>query len=206
MKINKRSVERFMWGVVISMFLIGVCNFNTSVDTIKRDAQLAQMKVTTQAVITVASNVTTSPAVMSRGVVNRDSEDIRRINMFLSGALKGQGENIVHYSRQYDVNPRLITAIILHETGHGTSYAVKYYKNVGGLMGDHGLRKFSTLAQSIEFMCGNLKTLYIDRGLTSIELIQPVYCPVGADNDPTHLNESWLPTVTKLYNQITNIK
>lgn len=164
------------------------------------ETQQVQEITTSQSVS--LSNSTTEKPKLSRGEIDRSNN--RKISKFLSNALEGQAENIIKYSNQYNVNPRLITAIILHETDHGRSYAIRHYKNVGGLMGDNGLRKFDTLKQSIEFMCGNLKTLYIDQGLTSIDLIQPVYCPIGAANDPNHTNEAWLPVVTKLYNQITN--
>lgn len=143
-------------------------------------------------------------ATSSSSILSEDEKNIKRIDVFLGGQLKGQAMNIVKYSKQYNVNCRLIAAIAIHETGNGESVACKRYNNPGGLMGTNGLMKFKKLEYGIEYMCMNLRELYIDKGLTDIENIQKKYCPVGAKNDPTGLNKHWLPRVTELYNKITN--
>ena len=153
----------------------------------------------------VQANSTTDEAINSIPIVSQEELDIKKIEKNLSEPLKGQALNIVKYSRLYNVNARLVTAIIIHETGNGSAIACKRYKNVGGLMGNDGLMKFGSYEESIEFMIMNLKEIYLNKGLNSIDLIGAKYCPIGADNDKKYnLNQYWVPMVTKYYLDITN--
>lgn len=90
----------------------------------------------------------------------------------------------------------------MHETGNGTSSAVKNKYNVGGMMGKDGLMTFSSLSEGIDKMASNLKRNYFDQGLTTIEQIQKKYAPNGAANDPTGLNNYWVSGVSKYYNAL----
>jgi hypothetical protein len=88
------------------------------------------------------------------------------------------------------------------ETGNYTSDAFKNKNNVGGMMCNSGLINYSTLEDGINAFVSNLKYNYFDVGLTTLELIQPKYCPIGASNDPTNLNQYWLNGTTKIYNEL----
>ncbi|MEK4263691.1 MULTISPECIES: glucosaminidase domain-containing protein [Paenibacillus] len=100
---------------------------------------------------------------------------------------------------KYGISPALLAAIAVHETGNGTSNAIKNKNNVGGMMGKNGLMTFSSVEEGIDKMASNLKRNYLDKGLTTIEAIQKKYAPNGAANDPTGLNSYWVSGVKKYY-------
>jgi hypothetical protein len=127
---------------------------------------------------------------------------IKSISNNLGGVFQGKAAFIYATAKEYDVNPMLLTAIMYHETGNGTSNAVRSKNNPGGLMGSKGLMSFGTLNDGIEKMSKVIKQEYIDKGYTSLEQIQRKYCPIGAANDPTGLNKWWLPNVTEKYQKI----
>lgn len=104
--------------------------------------------------------------------------------------------------KKYDIDPALLAAIAVHETGNGTSSAVKNRNNVGGMMGKDGLMYFNSIESGIDAMASNLRRNYLDKGFTSIEDIQRKYAPVGASNDPTGLNNHWVNGVKKYYNML----
>lgn len=93
-------------------------------------------------------------------------------------------------------------AISKWETGNYTSDAYLNKNNVGGMMCSSGLISYATLEDGIIAFVSNLKYNYFDIGLTSLELIQPKYCPIGAQNDPNNLNQYWLDGTTNIYNNL----
>ncbi|WP_052350573.1 glucosaminidase domain-containing protein [Paenibacillus gorillae] len=122
----------------------------------------------------------------------------------LGGVLSGTGDLFAKYGKQYGVDPALLAAIAMHETGNGTSSAAKNKNNVGGMMRSKGgLQEFGSIEEGIAAMASNLRRLYLDQGLTTIEQIQRKYAPVGAANDPTGLNKNWVNGVSKYYQQLT---
>jgi hypothetical protein len=96
------------------------------------------------------------------------------------------------------VDPALVKAIIMHETGNMTSNAAKNKNNFGGIMGNDGLRTFDSPEVGIEAVAKLLSTDRY-RGKT-IEQIGAIYAPVGAANDPNNLNSNWVKSVSKYYN------
>ncbi len=98
----------------------------------------------------------------------------------------------------------IILAISKHETGKWTSKAFLNKNNLGGIMCKYGLRSYNSLDEGITAFINLLKNRYFLQGLDTIEKIQPIYCPVGADNDPNNLNQYWLPNVSKYYNEYIN--
>ena len=94
-------------------------------------------------------------------------------------------------------------AISKWETGNYTSQAFLKRNNVGGMMCSSGLISYSTLEDGILAFVTNLKYNYFDIGLTTLELIQPKYCPIGAKNDPQGLNKNWLTGTNKMYKELT---
>lgn len=95
----------------------------------------------------------------------------------------------------------IILSISKHETGKWTSNAFNNKHNLGGIMCNTGLKQYNTLDDGIDAFVSLLKNRYFNQGLDTIEKIQPVYCPVGASNDPNNLNQYWLPMVTNYYNE-----
>ncbi|WP_271751749.1 glucosaminidase domain-containing protein [Cohnella sp. JJ-181] len=120
----------------------------------------------------------------------------------MGGVLKGTGDLFQAAAKKYGIDANMLAAIAMHETGNGTSNAVKNKYNVGGMMGKNGLMSFGSLEEGINAMASNLKRLYYDQGLTTIEQIQKKYAPVGASNDPTGLNKNWVNGVSKFYQML----
>lgn len=129
--------------------------------------------------------------------------DFKRISTPLQGVMKENGGYIMKYCQEYDVNQFLVIAIINHETDYGKSNAIKTLNNVAGIMNPKTgeLQDFKSIESSVRTLCKVLRNEYFNKGLNTIEKIQKLYAPVGAANDPKGLNKSWLPNVTKLYNQ-----
>lgn len=118
------------------------------------------------------------------------------------GVFEGEAAAFINAANKYHVDPVLVAAIALHETGQGKSRAVREDHNPGGLMGTNGLMKFPTLEDGIDKMTSNLYNLYISKGLTTPALIGPKYAPIGAANDPLGLNVDWVSGVTMYVNQL----
>lgn len=95
----------------------------------------------------------------------------------------------------------IILSISKHETGNWTSKAFLNKNNLGGIMCSTGLKNYDSLDEGIDAFVSLLKNRYFLQGLDTIEKIQPVYCPIGASNDPNNLNQYWLPMVTKYYQE-----
>lgn len=95
----------------------------------------------------------------------------------------------------------IILSISKHETGKWTSNAFINKYNLGGIMCSTGIKQYNSLDEGIEAFVNLLKNRYFGQGLDTIEKIQPVYCPIGASNDPGNKNQYWLPMVTQYYNE-----
>ena len=102
-----------------------------------------------------------------------------------------------------DIDPRLLMAIAMHETGRGSSTAFYRKRNAMGVSDANGPRSFKKVEDSIYLMARLLKKNYIDQGLTSIEQIGRKYAPIGAGNDPRGLNKHWVEGVTKYMQELT---
>lgn len=97
----------------------------------------------------------------------------------------------------------LSIAISKHETGNWTSQLFIQHNNFGGLYNSvkNVFCSYETQDYGLEVFLNNLKNWYFDKGLNTIEKIGNVYCPIGADNDPTNLNQYWIPRVSQYYNE-----
>lgn len=110
-------------------------------------------------------------------------------------------------AKEYDMTDEqayLLIAISRHETSNWTSSAFKNKNNFGGLMGSNGLKSYSSFDEGLDAFVSLLKNRYFNKGLTTVEKIQPVYCPVGAKNDPNNLNKYWKTNVKKYYDEYLN--
>lgn len=102
--------------------------------------------------------------------------------------------------KKYGVDPKLLMAIAMHETGKGTSSAFRNKKNAMGISPDGGgPRAFSSVEESIDYAARLLKKHYLDKGLTTIAAIGGKYAPAGAGNDSRGLNKHWVSGVSKYY-------
>jgi hypothetical protein len=125
-----------------------------------------------------------------------------KLNQVLAGKLTGMGEVFVRAGQKYNINPALITAIAQHETGNGKSRAASEKNNIAGMMGINGLKSYASIEDSIMDMARNLSKNYLGSGLSSISKIGAKYAPIGAENDPTALNNHWVTGVTKHFDQL----
>jgi hypothetical protein len=124
------------------------------------------------------------------------------INQVLDGKLTGMGEAIVRAGQKHNIDPALLAAVAIHETGNGTSKAANEKNNVAGMMGKNGLKSYASVEESIMDMARNLSKNYLGEGLSSISQIGAKYAPIGAANDPTNLNNHWVTGVTRFLNQL----
>lgn len=96
----------------------------------------------------------------------------------------------------------LMIAISRHETGAWTSKAFKEKNNFGGIMWKNAteIKPFDSYESGLDYYVKHLRNNYLNKGLTTIEKIGAIYCPVGAANDPNGLNKYWVGGVTNFYN------
>lgn len=64
----------------------------------------------------------------------------------------GKGEAFIKLGRKYNVNPTVLIAIGMHETGRGTSYAARELKNIGGIYINNKRAKFDNVEDCIDKM------------------------------------------------------
>jgi flagellum-specific peptidoglycan hydrolase FlgJ len=127
---------------------------------------------------------------------------VEHLNSMLGGKLKNTAHHFIEAGKKYNLHPALLAAISIHETGNGTSRAVKEKFNVAGMMTKQGLKTYSSIEESIFDMARNLRKNYLDQGKDTIAKIGEKYAPVGAANDPTNLNIHWVKGVSNYFNKI----
>lgn len=86
---------------------------------------------------------------------------------------------VIKYSDKYNVDWKLVEAIIMHETGNRTSSAFKNKNNSCGMMGKGGILRFENEEVGVEACVKNLKQNYFDQGLNTPEKMQSKYAPVS---------------------------
>lgn len=126
-----------------------------------------------------------------------------KLENILGGKLSGTASHFINAGKKYDLDPNLLSAIAIHETGNGTSRAANEKNNVAGMMGKNGLRSYESVEESIFDMARNLRQNYVDQGRTTVAAIGAKYAPVGATNDPTGLNNHWVTGVNRQLNKLT---
>lgn len=126
-----------------------------------------------------------------------------KLDNTLDGKLSGTASHFINAGKKYDLDPNLLSAIAIHETGNGSSRAVNDKNNVAGMMGKNGLRSYASVEDSIFDMARNLRQNYLNQGKDTIAKIGAKYAPVGAANDPTGLNNHWTKGVSSQYSKLT---
>lgn len=118
------------------------------------------------------------------------------------GGLAPYRQAFINAGNKYGIDPNFLMAIAMHETGKGTSSAFRNKNNAMGVSGSGAPRAFGSVEDSIDYMAGQLKKYYFDKGLTTIQRIGAKYAPVGAANDPKNLNASWTGGVSRYYGEL----
>lgn len=116
--------------------------------------------------------------------------------------LKDKLPDFEQIAQKYTIDPILMIAIIIQETG-GSSEALTVHNNPSGQMNPGGgLMHFSSLLEGLEMTGKTLNNLINERKLDTIEKLGSVYCPVGATNDPMGLNVHWVPNIKGFVEQM----
>lgn len=126
-------------------------------------------------------------------------ELIDQINKSLNSTLSGKADIIVKYSLEYEVDPYLATAIMLHETGckWNCSNLMKKCNNVAGQKGSPSCnggsyKRYDTLDEGIKGAIYNLSVNYIKKGYTTVEKINTKYAE----------DKSWSEKINKYIKEI----
>ena len=130
------------------------------------------------------------------GTATTDTDVASTIDSNLGGLLANKGAVYAEMGAKYGVDPKLLAAISILETGHGTSNILATRNNVAGLGG--GSTSFNSIDESIEAEAKNLRDNYLNQGLTSIGDIGAKWAPPGASNDAGG-NKDWPAEVAQLY-------
>lgn len=99
----------------------------------------------------------------------------------LAMEIESVSEKVREECDKHGVDYKLAMAIAKTETGNFTSEAFYQCNNIGGMMRGGEVIKYKTLNRGVEAFIENLAENYIDKGLTTIDTIQPKYCPNGED-------------------------
>jgi len=125
----------------------------------------------------------------------------KKLDLSLNSSLSGYGMSFAKYSLEYNVDPYLVVAITLLETGctWNCSSLVKNCNNVGGMKGKGACNGgsyavFESLDAGIEAMVSNLSRNYIQRGLVTPEQINTKYAQ----------SSTWANKVNNYINKIKN--
>lgn len=118
------------------------------------------------------------------------------------GRLAAYHDTFMDAAARNGLDPKLLMAIAMHETGRGTSSAFRNKRNAMGVSDAAGPRSFASVEDSIYYMARQLKRNYIDKGLVSVEQIGGKYAPIGAENDPRGLNKNWVDGVNRYLNEL----
>ncbi len=124
------------------------------------------------------------------------SVSVDKINGILRGDLAGYGSKIITYANKHGFHPALAASIMMAETGGNIDSS----NNPAGVMDwDNNWktkRRFSTLDEGVEYAIKNMAR-QMNKGNYDLQSFASVYAPSNAANDPTKLNQHWVPNVTK---------
>ena len=109
-------------------------------------------------------------------------EIIKKLNSRLGGVLSGKGQLITDTALKLKVDPFVAAAIMMHETGNGTSRIARTCSNVGGQKGSGcgAYQAYPNIDAGIVGMINNLYRNFYSKGLTTIDSIGPRYAESGA--------------------------
>jgi hypothetical protein len=134
----------------------------------------------------------------ARSVKGYQDTDVNKLRDALPPQAKNLAQSFVDAGKKYNVDPAVLAGISQHETGNWTSSAFKNKNNAMGISNAHGPVHMQSAAQSIDMMA---KKLSDPNGpyanANSIAQVGKIYAPANANNDPNHLNGSWVSSVAR---------
>lgn len=104
-----------------------------------------------------------------------------------------------------DYESKIALSISKWETGKWTSSLYKN-NNFGGLYYKGHFKTYLTQNDGIRDFIKTLRVGYFSKGKNTLEKIQVNYCPVGAKNDPTGLNNHWLKGTSKFLKEYESVE
>jgi hypothetical protein len=110
----------------------------------------------------------------------------------LPDPLKPHAQDFIDAGREAGINPRVLAAISMFETGRGTSKAFREKKNAMGISNSSGPTEQTSVRDSILYMARRMAATdgpYAKAN--TLEEIGGIYAPVGAENDPRGTNGGW---------------
>ena len=112
-----------------------------------------------------------------------------KLNRIIKGQMSGKGHLIATECLKRGVDPYVATAIMMHETGNGSSRMCHECYNFGGQKGSGcgAYQRFSSTDDGITKMIDNLYRNYYARGLTTIESIGSRYAESGTWPSMIHM-------------------
>lgn len=135
--------------------------------------------------------------------ITQQKQEIERLNVVVKlNDIEKKIYNTAINSELTHEQAILVIAISKHETGNWTSSLYKNNNNFGGIYNSKEKKFYSyeSNEKGLQAFVNLLKNNYFGKGLDTIEEIGSKYCPVGAENDPTGVNQHWVPKVTQYYN------
>ncbi len=138
----------------------------------------------------------------NQGSLSHGSILANKVDDKILGGLAAYKSVFVDAATRNGLDPKLLMAIAMHETGRGTSSAFRNKKNAMGVSDAKGPRTFSSVEASIYYMADQLRRNYVNNGLTTVEQIGAKYAPIGAGNDPRGLNKHWVEGVSRYMNEL----
>ena len=135
--------------------------------------------------------------------ITQQKQEIERLNVVVKlNDIEKKIYNVAINSELTHEQAILVVAISKHETGNWTSNLYKNNNNFGGIYNSKEKKFYSyeSNEKGLQAFVNLLKNNYFGKGLDTIEEIGSKYCPVGAENDPTGVNQHWVPKVTQYYN------
>jgi hypothetical protein len=135
--------------------------------------------------------------------ITQQKQEIERLNVVVKlNDIEKKIYNVAINSELTHEQAILVVAISKHETGNWTSNLYKNNNNFGGIYNSKEQKFYSYESndKGLQAFVNLLKNNYFGKGLDTIEEIGAKYCPIGASNDPTGVNQHWVPKVTQYYN------
>src|SRR5699024_4868003 len=120
-----------------------------------------------------------------------------------AGELEGYGDFIIKSSMKHNVDPRLVSAIILYETNWGNSPSLVKHNNPLGVLDPKTefkqLKTFNSLEIGLDASIKSIAKIVHKNKVKSIEELGEIYAPSLIDNI-THQN--WVDGVEDIYSTL----
>lgn len=108
-----------------------------------------------------------------------DATIVSNINRAFAGyPVAGYGDYILNVGKEYNIDPYVIAAVTIEESGRGTSALARNNNNLHGRKASGGgWKSFPSFEACFTDFGAYLSQYYLDVGLTTLDTIQNKYCP-----------------------------